>query len=248
MSVLASDSKAGERPPSPHFELLEMAEQKVKFSYTPDPGDMNWKFTGTFTMTAVFGDLLQFDVTPEDANLYCQDAKIIMKHWRPKPGQVVIDGGCGPGTWTLASLALGARVFALDPKREACDLLIRQLQLNEFRPEAEITVLQCGLWNTVGSVRFNGNALTEDLNHESVPVDFLDRLFDQSALQVDWINLDVEGSELQVLKGSQKVLVRDRPTVIVEVHNPHTFESLEKEFPEGYAFERDGVFLIARGQ
>lgn len=50
----------------------------------------------------------------------------------------------------------------------------------------------------------------------------------------DFMKIDVEAFELQVLKGAHAVLKKHRPTMLVEVHGPLTKELLEEIFQHGY--------------
>lgn len=50
----------------------------------------------------------------------------------------------------------------------------------------------------------------------SVPVGRLDDVLPTN-FKVDFLKIDVEGSELQLLRGASRVLTTDRPTVVVEV-------------------------------
>ena len=52
-----------------------------------------------------------------------------------------------------------------------------------------------------------------------VPVDTLDRIAKEYSLEkIDLIKIDVEGAELDVLKGSRSILKRNKPILLVEVH------------------------------
>lgn len=53
-----------------------------------------------------------------------------------------------------------------------------------------------------------------------VPVDTLERIIKQKGIEkIDLIKIDVEGAELDVLKGSYNILKNDKPILLVEVHH-----------------------------
>ena len=51
---------------------------------------------------------------------------------------------------------------------------------------------------------------------EAVCVD--DIVSQQSLVRVDWIKMDIEGGEIEAIKGAAKTLVRFGPTLFIEVH------------------------------
>lgn len=73
-----------------------------------------------------------------------------------------------------------------------------------------------------------------------VPVETLDGIAKEYNIRkIDLIKIDVEGAELDVLKGSRNILERDRPILLVEVHfdydwEPETVYGLLQEL--GYSF------------
>ena len=74
-----------------------------------------------------------------------------------------------------------------------------------------------------------------------VPMNTLDEIADECGIKkVDLIKIDVEGAEMDVLKGSQQILQRDRPVLLVEVHfgwdwKPESLYALLRTF--GYDLE-----------
>ena len=45
----------------------------------------------------------------------------------------------------------------------------------------------------------------------------LDDVLERMRIKVDWIKIDVEGAEIEVLQGLQKTLEYDKPNLIIEV-------------------------------
>jgi hypothetical protein len=66
----------------------------------------------------------------------------------------------------------------------------------------------------------------------------VDKLVGRFALtQVDWIKLDVEGAEVEVLKGAEQSIRRFHPVLFIEVHR--TLHSLEAVLPQfGYSIDK----------
>jgi hypothetical protein len=74
----------------------------------------------------------------------------------------------------------------------------------------------------------------------SITIDSLADTLDLS--DVRWIKMDIEGAEIQALKGAEQVLRRFHPTLFIEVHE--TLEPVSRLLKEyGYTIERS-VFDI----
>jgi hypothetical protein len=63
-------------------------------------------------------------------------------------------------------------------------------------------------------------ANTKNENYAEVNADTLDNILKQNGVnQVDWIKIDVEGAEFEVLKGSIETLSSKNMSLLVEIHN-----------------------------
>ncbi|MEA2154982.1 MAG: hypothetical protein QOE11_1122 [Solirubrobacteraceae bacterium] len=146
-------------------------------------------------------------------------------------GGVFLDVGCNVGyTALLAAGIVGpsGRVVALDAQRECAEATRRNAQLNGLGQvevlhsaagagsgEAEVIVTQDPLWTRLASV---GEHPLE-VRRDRVAVTSVDDLVARLALPaVDVVKIDVEGAELDVLTGMQRVLAQQRPFVIAEMH------------------------------
>jgi FkbM family methyltransferase len=143
------------------------------------------------------------------ASLYGADHKVISDHWVPQPGQTCLDIGFGPGTWTLAALARGARVFSFDPRIEAVELLTRQVLLNNF---VGCCILSFALQDRSGKALFSDSSFHWGQRDHTVGICSLDQFLAGITLSsLDFVNMDAEGSELEILKGATATLKRYRP-------------------------------------
>ena len=145
------------------------------------------------------------------------------------PGEVIYDVGAHFGTYTLIGVARGGadtRVVAYEP----CDLtrqyLTRHLRWNAAESQVLIRPVCCG--STFGSVAFfhrpgspegiNGLLPQDGLVPTTVRMTTLDREVDELRLVPGVIKIDVEGAELDVLKGAARVLDTHRPRVLLSLH------------------------------
>ncbi len=149
------------------------------------------------------------------------------------PGGVFVDVGCNLGyTALLAARIVGpaGRVIALDAQRECADATRCNARLNglsqvevlhcavaaDSSSEQEVIITQDPLWTRLASV---GEHPLE-VRRERVPAASVDDLVDRLGLaRVDVVKIDVEGAELDVIAGMQRVLAGRRPIVIAEMHD-----------------------------
>lgn len=139
--------------------------------------------------------------------------------WTIKPWDVVVDVGAAYGSYTLTALAQGAElVIAYEPVAEGLFDLCTNLALNNWSSRVIVLPFLAG--------RQEGEAhnFYPD-SHSALPKGFpSSRLVlpvDKACSgldRVDWIKVDVEGAEVEVLMGARETIIKHKPTIIVEYH------------------------------
>jgi FkbM family methyltransferase len=148
-----------------------------------------------------------------------------------KPGDVILDVGANIGYFCLlfAKWLRGTgRVYAFEPFPRTVERLKRNLELNP-RLKALVHLRETAVSDFVGSLSMSapdeGNSGCNYLSARGkadVAVTTLDAFVQQESFsRVDLIKVDVEGSEVALLKGARETLERFRPLVMIEV-NPST--------------------------
>jgi FkbM family methyltransferase len=142
-----------------------------------------------------------------------------------RPGDVYIDVGANYGAYALVIASLeGVRVIAVEPQPHVAEALRQSVLANCF---TNFEVIQAALAAEAGTafLTVGVGSGTASLRRErsvpnsysvSVPLRTLDSICTDIA-RVACVKLDVEGGELEVLRGSKGVLTRDQPVVIFEV-------------------------------
>lgn len=159
-----------------------------------------------------------------------------------RPDMVLVDVGANLGEFTLhaAKRLRSGRVIAFEPVGEMHEHLLENIRANGF---ANVTVYRVALSDRSGSADLyvGGDperylSFNEGLGSlyprgnlrqriERVRVDTLDRILSESPPpRVNVVKVDVEGAELQVLRGSWQTLSRYRPKILLEV-NREAFEA-----------------------
>ncbi len=137
-----------------------------------------------------------------------------LKHYDLKIGDTVIDAGGYEGTFAIyAAKSVGptGRVIVFEPDTGNCEKLRQNVVLNGLE---NITIINKALWSKDKKLKFNNkhtagasfffNASQHTQEIEAVSLDSeLERL---GINHVDFIKMDVEGSEVNAIQGAQKTL------------------------------------------
>lgn len=153
----------------------------------------------------------------------------IVEQFSPKIGDIVIDVGAAFGFYTiLASKRVGqhGRVVAIEPQPDNFEMLNKNIKLNKlanivtlnYAVSSKKTTLK--LYSTYSTVQERAGQSLQ--SYIEVRADTLDNLLLQADIgEVNWIKVDVEGAELEVLKGAVGIMSRSRDiALLVEVHSP----------------------------
>jgi len=140
----------------------------------------------------------------------------------------LLDVGACHGLFALAFTQgrPGAAALAIEPSPVAWEILQANVRSN---PGARVTPVQAAVGAAPGTVRMRYSwhhleALPPTANGEdgpetlSIPLRTLDGLCDELAFRPDILKLDVEGYEISVLRGAQRILRQDRPLLFLEIH------------------------------
>jgi FkbM family methyltransferase len=150
--------------------------------------------------------------------------------FRPARGQVVVDVGAHIGTYTVRGGAAGATVIAFEPNPETFAILSRNVEANGL---TSVRLMQCAASDRSerrmlgvptgfsGKASFVHTGGTTGVAVECRPLDVL--VPPQLAGSVDWLKIDAEGFEVEILRGGENLLRRTRQ-IILEVDNEHRDE------------------------
>lgn len=161
---------------------------------------------------------------PQILRWFADEAEIRDAHWRPGPGEVVLDVGCHIGSYTIPALAAGARVIAVDPSVEFIATLVRLVALNPTIDSDRLTLVHEAMAEEGGYPAEVRAGLATALWQSMYPApdavfSTVDRLAHDVGLdRLDWVKIDVEGGEASVLRGGVVTWRRFHPTMIIEDH------------------------------
>jgi FkbM family methyltransferase len=156
----------------------------------------------------------------------------IVGRFTPKEGDTVIDIGAHIGRYTITSskqVGNSGKVVAIEADPDNFQLLKRNIALNNLTNVLPLnyavfsTRTRMKLYEQSASAKYNSVMLTraaKTKNYVEVEADTLDSILKQNGInQVNWIKIDVEGAEFEVLKGSTKTLSSENVSLLIEIHN-----------------------------
>jgi FkbM family methyltransferase len=128
-----------------------------------------------------------------------------------RPADVVIDCGAHVGVFTQRALARGAsKVVAVEPDPVNLECLRRNL--SEEIAAGKVILVPKGVWNSVTTLTFSESTQNSGMNSfvqqergtkMQLPVTTIDHLVEElQPGRVDYIKMDIEGSEREALKGA----------------------------------------------
>lgn len=118
-----------------------------------------------------------------------------------RAGDMMIDVGALYGSWTLPAAAMGVRVKAFEPASYGRSILQQHIKLNKFEQRVSI------------------GAETIDSKSNSI-----DKLVNN---RVEFIKIDTEGMEYDVIRGAKNVIEMYKPKLLVELHTDKLDDYLE---------------------
>ena len=173
-----------------------------------------------------------------------------------RPGMTFLDIGAHHGLYSLLAskkVDPGGIVVAFEPSPREFRRLQWNLALNRCR---NVRAARFALGMTDGTAQFfmclghdtgcnslRPPAATDPIRRITVPITSLDRYLAQAKIEagdIDVMKLDVEGAELDVLKGAPGVLSSARPLILCELVDIRTA-------PWGYRSQAIYAFLAASG-
>jgi len=162
-----------------------------------------------------------------------------------KPGTNVIDIGAHSGSWTLFLAKKANKVYSFEAQRMKYYQLCGNIAINELNnvyayntglgsPSQRGTTEEMMLYGIdYGSSSMTPSAI-KNFKEKNVPIKDIEKikikcLDDYQLDNVSLIKIDVEGFELNVLKGSTNLLEKCKPIIIIEIWSDPFFRKQKEE-------------------
>jgi len=151
-----------------------------------------------------------------------------------RPGDIVLDCGAHIGLFTKKALADGAKmVVAIEPALDNIECLRRNF--TKEIEDGQVIVYPKGVWNQEAELSFKTDKAwsadnkiiegsKEGENIINIPVTTIDKIVSELGIEkVDFIKMDIEGAELNALKGAHQTIVKHHPRMAIATEHTDDF-------------------------
>ena len=155
-----------------------------------------------------------------------------------KPGDTVIDVGGNLGFFVLILselVGVTGKIYSFEPSSLLKNKLTATIQNNNIR---NVTIVNLALGEAEGSTTLHYNPKQSGLSSivsdfeenslsEEIKITTLNKFSENIPGRVSFIKIDTEGYEPQVLKGATELIIRDKPTIYIELGGEYQASSAD---------------------
>lgn len=156
------------------------------------------------------------------------------------PEPVIADIGANIGNHTVffSKICRATKIYSFEPQKEMYEILQKNVELNHC---VEVQLFNFALGNKKGMLsihdfdptNWGGTSFVQD-NNGNIPVETFDSLNIQ---KVDFMKIDVEGAEVNVLQGAIETIKRDKPLIWCETLTRMALKAIDRVLsPLNYRF------------
>lgn len=158
---------------------------------------------------------------------YANTPQYICSGFLPKSGDIVIDCGAYDGATAARFANMGCKVYGFEMNKQTFDLAAK------LATEKNFVVENLGLGCYSHEVNYSANGAATQINlqgSETAKITTIDSYVGEKNLpRVDFIKMDVEGAELDILKGATITITKYKPILALSAyHRVDDFWTLTK--------------------
>ena len=152
-----------------------------------------------------------------------------------KKGDVVVDVGANIGYYTLIFAKLvgkEGKVFAFEPEPTNFNILKKNVKINEYE---NVTLINKAVSNKTGKMTLDldeinkgGHSISKNNSEKTIEIESirLDDYFKTYYGKINFIKLDIEGAEVEAIKGMSEILGKNEEANIMAEYNPQSLSNL----------------------
>ena len=163
-----------------------------------------------------------------------------------KPNMVFLDCGANIGNHTVffGKIMNAKKIISFEGHPGTYNILKRNIDLNNLTDSVDAYNCVLGEKTSMASIEsfdetnIGGTGFVEDNKNGSIKMIALDEMGIEE--HIDFVKMDVEGSEYFVLKGMENLLKRDRPVLWVEIF-PDKYSKVAKLLNEYGYYQKENI-------
>lgn len=153
-----------------------------------------------------------------------------------------IDGGAyvGDSSLIFENFSQPRKIYAFEPEKSNYNLLLKTIKINDLK---KIIPINKGLGEKEENLKIKSSGIRSQISEEGdqeVNITTIDKFVFKNNLSIGLIKLDVEGFELEILKGAEKTIKKFKPILLIAIyHNGKQFFETIKNIQiitSGYKF------------
>lgn len=171
-------------------------------------------------------------------------------YYKLKKGDIVVDAGAYPGDYAVfASRKIGrtGKIICFEPDKKNRKILYKNLKKEGLE---NFIIVPKGLWDENKTLSFKGedglhSTLSEDSYGKIEVVKLDDELRKLGISKVNVIKMDIEGAEIQAIKGAVETLKKNKVNVMIasyHVVNGRTTSFFLEEFLKNLGYKSKSDF------
>lgn len=168
-------------------------------------------------------------------------------HTPVEPGELLLDIGAAEGLFALSVINTCKKIFLIEPN----DYFVESMQKTFQNHKAKIQIFNVAIGSQEGEISFDQNSLSGKISEENTVskkrLTKVDTILKEE--KITYLKADVEGFELEVLKGAESTIKRNKPKIAITTYHPENdpqaiIELIRKYVPE-YKYHVKGIIHTA---
>lgn len=217
-------------------------------------GDYPYKDDIKFYLPSCLNDVVQGSIVKYADFFEIWNIKEANKFLKDKANILDIGANIGNHSVYWAMVRKARKIHAFEPTTDVFEILCKNIELNSLQDIVKPHNFALGLQEGKVSIKerpagnLGGTSLKYDEGGELI-VKSLDGIQAEFDEKIDFVKIDVEGFESQVLLGAKEFLAQHKPIIMIEIHPPkfkevsEILDSLNYKLTEKLVSEVDFIYL-----
>jgi FkbM family methyltransferase len=162
-----------------------------------------------------------------------------------KNNDIIVDVGANIGVYAIPLAKRVNKVIAFEPHPKTSEMLEKSIELNHVH---NIALVKKIIGDSKKKVLYGLSDIPMESGITNTPIKDLDSTIELESIdldtalimenKIDWLLIDVEGSEVNVLNGARSILRNYSPKIIIEVFHYNVDKVNEILMKEGYSISQ----------